>query len=114
MVWNVLRVLVSSVILVAVAELSKRQPRLGAVLLTLPIVSILAFTLSWFEHRDLAVISRLAKETLVLVPLTLPFFVPLAFADRLHLSFWPAMLAGLLLVTLTVGLWSVFGPDIGS
>lgn len=111
MVWNIVRVLVSAIILVAVAELSKRQPRLGAILLTLPLISILAFTMSWFEHRDLAVISKLAKETLVLVPLTLPFFVPLAFADRLQFGFWPAMLGGILLASLAVGLWVVFGPN---
>lgn len=44
---------------------------------------------------------------LVLVPLSLTFFVPLAFADRLHLTFWPAFATGLTLVTASVGsyLW---------
>jgi hypothetical protein len=44
---------------------------------------------------------------LVLVPLSLTFFVPLAFADRLHLTFWPAYVIGLALVTgsITSYLW---------
>jgi hypothetical protein len=60
-----------STTIVAVAELSKRYPRYRALLLSLPIVSILAFILSWFQHQDLPVISRLANEALVVVPLGL-------------------------------------------
>ena len=49
-----------------------------------------------------APISRMARQMLILVPLSLPFFVPLAFADRLHLTFWPAFALGLALVTVAV------------
>ena len=44
-VWNIVRVGIAAVTIVAVAELSKRFPRYGALLLSLPIVSILAFIL---------------------------------------------------------------------
>jgi hypothetical protein len=44
------------------------------------------------------------------VPLGLPFFVPLAFADRFGLSFWSAMGFGLLLASVTIGLWIAYGP----
>ena len=54
-----------------------------------------ALVMSWQEHRDLPAISRLARETLVLVPLGLPFFVPLAFAQRFGLDFRPAFVIGL-------------------
>ncbi|MBY0586594.1 hypothetical protein K2X85_05425 [bacterium] len=112
MTATILRAIVSAVILVAVAEVSKRQPRLGAILLTLPIVSILAFTLSWWQYHDLVAVSRLARETLVLVPLTLPFFLPLAFAERLHLGFWTALGLGLLLAGLAVGSWIMLAPSV--
>ncbi len=52
----------------------------------------------------------MAKETMILVPLGLPFFLPLAFADRLGLGFWSAMLTGLVLASLTIGAWLAFGP----
>lgn len=54
--------------------------------------------------------SVLARETLILVPLGLPFFVPLAFAERLGLGFWGAMTAGLIAASLTIGLWLAIGP----
>ena len=101
--WNIARVGIAAVTIVGVAELSKHSPRWGALLLSLPIVSILAFVASWFQYHDLPAISRLARETLVLVPLGLPFFVPLAFAQRLGLDFWGSLAAGILLASLTIG-----------
>lgn len=109
-VWNIVRVGVVAITVVVVAELSKRHPRFGALLLSLPIVSILAFLLSWFQHRDLPAVSRLARETLILVPLGLPFFVPFAFAARWGLEFWTCFAAGIVLASLTIGGWLWFGP----
>lgn len=82
----------------------------GAFLLTLPLTRNLAFLATWQQKHDLRSISQVARETLVLVPLGLPFFVPLAFADRLGLGFWPAFSLGVLLATVTVGLWLRLGP----
>jgi hypothetical protein len=109
-VWNLVRVGTVAVTIVVVAELSKRYPRYGALVLSLPLVSILAFLLSWLQHRDLQVISRLARETLVLVPLGLSFFVPLALAPRLGWSFWPSLASGVLLASLTIGAWMWLAP----
>lgn len=110
-VWNIIRVGIAAITIVAVAELSKRYPRYGALLLSLPIVSILAFLLSWFQHRDLAAVSRLARETLVLVPLGLPFFVPLAFAERLGLTFTAAVSLGLILAVASIGSYLYFAAE---
>ncbi len=108
--WAIVRVVIVAIIIVAVAELSKRYPRYGAVLLSLPLISILAFLLSWFQHRDLPAISRLARDTLILVPLGLPFFVPFALAQRLGLGFWTCFSSGTILVTVTIITWFVLWP----
>jgi len=79
-------------------------------LLTLPIVSVLAFLFTWYGQRDVTTISRLARETLILVPLGLPFFIPLAFSEQLHLGFWSAFALGLCLATVTIGCWMRFAP----
>ncbi len=110
--WNIARIAIVAAIVVAVAELSKRYPRAGALLLSLPIISILAILFSWFQHRDLPALSKLARETLVLVPLGLPFFLPLALAPRLGMDFWTSFVAGIVLASITIGLWLMFGPTI--
>jgi hypothetical protein len=110
-IWNVIRVLIAAVTVVTVAELSKRYPRWGALLLSLPLISILAFLMSWFQYHDMKAISKMARETLVLVPLGLPFFVPFAFATRWGLDFWTSFAAGLLLASFTIGTWMWFAPS---
>lgn len=107
--WNLTRTVIAAVTIVAVSETSQRFPRVGALLLSLPIISILAFVMSWTQHGDLPAVSRMARETLVLVLLGLVFFVPLAFADRLGLGFWSALTAGVVAASVTLGLWFQFG-----
>jgi hypothetical protein len=110
-IWNSVRVCIAALIVVVVADVSGRAPRLGAVLLSLPLISILSFSFSWFQHRDLRAISSMAKDTLVLVPLGLPFFVPFVFAPRLGWNYWGAFIAGVLLATFTIGCWLMITAD---
>lgn len=112
MLWTFVKAAIAAAVVVAVSEISERSPRVGALLLTLPIVSILAFMLSWQQHHNLSAISSLAKETLILVPLGLPFFLPLAFADRLGVTFWPAFALGVVFAAATIGLWLWLGAAI--
>ena len=109
MIWLITKALLSAAVIVAVAELAGRFPRLGALLLTLPLVSILAFIMTWHKESEMTTITQLARETLVLVPLGLPFFVPFALADRTGLSFWPSFALGLLMASITIGLWFRYG-----
>ena len=109
--WQlILRGVVAGAVVVAVTELSHRSPKLGAFVLTLPVVSIIAFITAWHARHDLANVSSLARETLVLVPLGLPFFVPLAFAPKWGIGFWPAFILGLAAAAVTVGAWLWLGP----
>lgn len=111
MVWLIVKVIMSAVLIVAVSEISNQMPRLGALLLSLPLISILAFIMTWNKSHDMATISKLATETLILVPLGLPFFLPLAFSGRTGLSFWPNFAIGILLASITIGAWLRFAPQ---
>ena len=73
--------------------------------LSLPIMSILAFQFSWWQHHDLPSVSRMARDTLMLVPLSLPFFIPFALAERLEWSFGGCFAAGIALAALTIVAW---------
>jgi len=111
MIWTLVKALISAAVILAVAEVSGRFPRLGALLLTLPLVSILAFIMLWNKEGEMTTISQLARETLVLVPLGLPFFIPFALSNRTGLSFWPTFAIGLMLASISIGLWFRFGPN---
>lgn len=110
MIFTIFKAVASAAVIMTVAEISGKFPRLGALLLTLPFLSILAFVMTWTKEGEMTTISQLARETLVLVPLGLPFFIPLAISDRTGLSFWPSLTLGVLLASLTIGLWFWLGP----
>ncbi len=111
MLTTLVKTLISAAVITAVAEVSSRYPRLGGLLLTLPIVSILAFIMTWTKQGEMGTITCLARETLILVPLGLPFFIPFAVANRTGLSFWPSFALGVLLASLTIGAWFQWGPS---
>lgn len=104
-----MRAVIAGLVVAGVVELAGRVPRFAALLLT----SLIAFIFTWAVHRQLGTIITLSRETLVLVPLGLPFFVPLALADRLGLGFWAAFGCGVALAATTIGLWFRFGPALG-
>lgn len=108
------RAVIAGLVVAGVSELADRFPRLGALLLTLPIISIVAFIAVWQKEQDLATVTQLARETLILVPLGLPFFVPLALSQRLGIGFWTAFAAGIGLAATLIGLWFRYGPDMGA
>lgn len=110
---SVIRALIAGIAIALVTAIAKRFPRVGALILTLPLVSILAFIFVWAKDRDMQTISRLSRETLVLVPLGLPFFLPMALANQVGFSFWPAFILGVVLASITIGLWFWLGPQIG-
>jgi hypothetical protein len=110
--WTTAKTAIAVVTILAVASVSQRWPRLGALLLTLPLISILAFIFLWTDQHRIGTISQLARETLILVPLGLPFFVPLAVADRYRLGFWTAFFLGVLFASVTIGCWLFVAPRI--
>ncbi len=102
--------IIAGAIIIAVTEIGPQYPRIGGLLLTLPLVSVLACIMAWTKQGDLPVIFALAKETLILVPFGLPFFLPLAFADRLELGFWSAFVVGVFLASGTIAGYFWFCP----
>ena len=104
------KVVIYGSIIVAASMLAEKLPRIGALILTLPMVSILTMIVAWQRLHDIDKQATFAMETLILVPLGLPFFVPLAFANKWGLGFWTAFLLGIALAAVTIGMWFWLGP----
>ena len=107
MIKFVVNGVIAGLVVVAVSEVARRYPRVADVILAVPLVVFAVYAVMYLRTPDLAPIARMARQMLVLVPLSLTFFVPVAYAERLHLTFWPAFTMGLTLVTASVGayLW---------
>ena len=96
-IW--LQLLISSSVISLSSHLAGRRPDLAGWILALPISSMLALALSQAQYQDSGRSVAFARSILVSVPLSLTFFLPFLFADRIKLSFWWLYGMGVLLLT---------------
>lgn len=88
MYWAVIKIALSSVVIAFAAWLSKKNPSLAGFIIALPLSSLLVLAFSYAEYADAEKSVTMAKSILVAVPVSLLFFVPFLFAQKLHLNFW--------------------------
>ena len=104
MLYLVLKALISAIIVVAVSEVAKRSAGFGALLASLPLVSILAVVWLWRDTGDRAQVADLLQGTFWYVLATLPMFVLVPFMLRAGVSFFLSLGAG---IVLTAALYAI-------
>lgn len=96
------KVAVSALVIAIASEVAKRDSYWGALLVALPLVSILALSWLYAETRDNQLATRFARDIFLLVPVSLVFFLPFLLEGRTRLGFVPNLVAGLALLGLAV------------
>lgn len=86
-----LKVALTAVVVVAVAELAKRSTFWGALLASLPLVSLLAFVWLYLETGNVQGIAALSQGIFWLVLASLPMFLVLPALLRMGWPFWPSL-----------------------
>jgi ABC-type multidrug transport system permease subunit len=67
-----IKVIIATLVIVLVTELSKKDTKLAALLLALPIISFTAYTMIWFESKDVDRIAKLANENFIYILPVMP------------------------------------------
>lgn len=92
-----LKALISGATIAAVSEIAKHSPGFGALVASLPLVSVLGMMWLWRDTHDPARMAAHAGATFWFVLPSLPMFLLLpALLDR-GVAFWGALAAGCLL-----------------
>lgn len=116
MLFAALKALLSGLIVSVVSEVSKRSPTFGALVASLPIISILAMIWIWHETRDGERIASHAESTFWFVLPSLPMFLVLPALLRNGYGFYLALGLSCLLTVALYGLmiWLLrkFGMDV--
>ena len=104
----IIKVLISALLIGAISEIAKRNPTMGALVASLPLVSILAVIWLWRETQDPVLIASHLTSTFWLVLPSLPMFLLIPMLLRSGMGFWGALLAGILLTIALygVGIWA--------
>jgi hypothetical protein len=93
MTYYIIKLFLSAGIIVAVSEIAKTNAALGALVNSLPIVSVLTMMWLYIDTRDTVKIAELSASTFWLVLPTLPMFLVLPVLLKTGWSFYPALAA---------------------
>jgi hypothetical protein len=97
MFYLAVKALISGVIIAAVSEIAKRSPGFGALVASLPLVSVLGMIWLWRDTHDPIGMATHARATFWFVLPSLPMFLLIPALLNRHVPFWVALGAGCLL-----------------
>ena len=100
--WLAIKALVSGIIVAAVSEIARRFPAAGALVASLPLVSVLGMLWLWHDKPDRANMALHSGATVWYVLPSLPMFLVIPALLRAGLNFHLSLALGCLL---TIGLY---------
>ena len=100
MIQFVVRALLSGAIVALVAITARRNPALGALIASLPLVSLFGMMWLWHDTHDADRMAAHVEATFWYVIPSLPMFLAIPWALRHGAGFWPALAGGCVLTIL--------------
>ncbi|MBI0477482.1 DUF3147 family protein, partial [Sphingomonas sp. MA1305] len=94
MLYLALKAAISGVLIAIASTLAKRYPGFGALVASLPLVSMLGMMWLWNEKPDTANMAAHAQATFWFVLPSLPMFLLIPLLLRHGAGFWPALALG--------------------
>lgn len=100
MTYLLIKTLLSALIIVAVSEIARRSAGLGALVASLPLISVLGMIWLWRDTGDPVRMAAHAQATFWYVLPSLPMFLLIPLLLKRGVDFWPALLGGCVLTIL--------------
>ena len=91
------RALVSGLVIALASTIARRQPAFGALIVSLPLVSVLSMIWLWRDGAPPADVARYIQSTFWYFLPTMPMFLVMPWLLRRGIAFWPTLAAGCLL-----------------
>ena len=104
------KALLSGLIIAIVSEVARRWPGFGALIASLPLISVMGMIWLWRDRPDPAHMAEHAQATFWFVLPSLPMFLLIPVLLQRGWAFWPALVVG---CVLTIGLYAamVWGAE---
>lgn len=97
MLYLAIKAVVSAIIIVIVSETARRNPGTGALIASLPLISVLGMIWLWRDTQDVAGMAAHSAATFWYVLPSLPMFLVIPALLKRGVGFWPALAAGCVL-----------------
>jgi hypothetical protein len=108
-----LRAAISGAVIALGSEAARRSTLLGAVIVSLPLTSILAIVWLYRADRDTEEVASFAWSILWVIAPSLVFFVALPLLLRAGVSFVPSLVLACAVTAAAYGLWVLAGRAVG-
>jgi hypothetical protein len=113
MLYFIVKALLSGVIIAIISVVAKRYPGVGALIASLPLVSVLGMIWLWHDKPDVENMAHHAEATFWFVLPSLPMFLVIPLMLRNGASFWIALFCGCLLTIALYLAMTWIGPKFG-
>jgi len=92
MTYTIIKVIITTILIVAISEISKRSTLIGAILASIPLVSVLAMIWLYNDTKDVVKISELSHSIFWLVLPSLALFIALPLLLKQGINFYLSLL----------------------
>jgi len=89
--YYLLKIAITTILIVLISEIAKRSSFGGAILASIPLVSVLAMVWLYIDTKDVAKVSDLATSVFWLVIPSLALFVTLPILLKQGMNFYPSI-----------------------
>ena len=113
MLYLFIKAALSGVIIAIASEVARRSPGWGALIVSLPLVSVLTMMWLWHDTHDRERLAAHAGSTFWFVLPSLPMFLLIPLLLRNGMSFWLALAVGCVLTMVLYSGMIWMGPRFG-
>ena len=113
MTYYLIKIAVTTILVVLISEIAKRSSLVGAILASIPLVSVLAMIWLYIDTKNAAKVSALASSIFWLVIPSLALFVTLPLLLRQGMNFYLSMCISILVTIVCYWLMVMFLNQFG-
>ena len=113
MTYYIIKTLLTALIIVVVSEIAKKSSLLGAIIISIPLTSLLAFIWLYWDTKDAQKIIDLSYNTIIMVIPSFVFFIILPLMLKLKQSFSISLFAAILSTSIAYFIFIFFLKKLG-
>ncbi len=94
MLYLFIKAAISGLIIAIASEIARRSPGIGGLIVSLPLVSVLATIWLWHDSGDTTKVAALLQGAFVYFLPSMPLFLIIPLLLKRGFGFWPSLLVG--------------------
>jgi hypothetical protein len=99
MLYYAIKTVITLVLILAIAEISKRSSVIGGILASVPLISVLAMVWLYVDTQDTEKVAMLARSIFWLVLPSLSLFISLPILLANGMNFWLSLTVSMIIMT---------------